>query len=74
MLAPSVHRNATLTAAAVPLCQGPARLHWRADGGAEGEEAEGRAEERPPRDDRHHLVPRRPQPPRRRPRPQLAVL
>ena len=33
---------------------GSARLHRRLDRGAEGEEAEGRAQERPPRDDWHH--------------------
>ena len=53
---------------------GPARLHGRADGGAEGEEAQGRAEERSPRNDWHHFVPGGPQPARSRPRAELAVL
>merc|ERR1712127_759238 len=48
---------------------GPAQLHGRALGGAEGPQEEGRAEERPPGDDRHGLVPHRPQPARLRPRP-----
>merc|ERR1719379_3075856 len=53
---------------------GPAQLHRRAHGRAEGAQAQGRAEERPPRDDWHRVVPHRPQPARLGPGAQLGLL